>query len=367
MIRHKLAQHLVVVALVLASSIALSGARAADHLDNDDLSRVWSRLDQPVLNGLVSRTWFWGPDPITGLHEEPYADAPDGTRLVIYFDKTRMEINPKAESGSIWRITNGLLATELITGQVQLGDETFVDATSPEISVAGDPDDERGPTYRTLSSVLDADPLPEGTLITQTLSRSGDVGTDQSYGKYDVTAEHYVSETDHTVASVFWDYLRSRGTIYHNGEYLEGPLFENHLYGVGYPLTEAYWTTVRVAGEDQPVLVQAFQRRILTYTPNNPDGWKVEAGNVGRHYRDWRMTLHNLTTEDNSGPKPGHEDKKSGDVEKGDGSKSDECNQKRVDKSDNGTVKQSNEAVIEQDGSGDKKVICNQTNKSVQR
>ena len=36
------------------------------------------------------------------------------------------------------------------------------------------------------------------------------------------------------------------------------------------------------------MLVQAFERRVLTYTPSNSDGWKVEAGNVGRHYYEWR-------------------------------------------------------------------------------
>jgi Tol biopolymer transport system component len=36
------------------------------------------------------------------------------------------------------------------------------------------------------------------------------------------------------------------------------------------------------------VLVQAFERRVLTYTPDNPDGFKVEAGNVGLQYLRWR-------------------------------------------------------------------------------
>ena len=36
------------------------------------------------------------------------------------------------------------------------------------------------------------------------------------------------------------------------------------------------------------VLVQAFERRIVTYTPDNPPGWQVEMGNVGQHYHGWR-------------------------------------------------------------------------------
>ncbi|MBX6342553.1 MAG: CAP domain-containing protein, partial [Thermomicrobiaceae bacterium] len=59
-------------------------------------------------------------------------------------------------------------------------------------------------------------------------------------------------------------------------------------YTVGHPLTEPYWVDTVVAGKPKRVLVQAFERRVLTYTPDNPDGWKVEAGNVGIHYRLWR-------------------------------------------------------------------------------
>ena len=38
------------------------------------------------------------------------------------------------------------------------------------------------------------------------------------------------------------------------------------------------------------VLVQAFERRVLTHAPDNPDGWRVEAGNVGQHYYQWRYS-----------------------------------------------------------------------------
>ncbi|MEZ4570631.1 MAG: hypothetical protein R2849_09955 [Thermomicrobiales bacterium] len=36
--------------------------------------------------------------------------------------------------------------------------------------------------------------------------------------------------------------------------------------------------------------MQCFERRCLTYTPDNAPGWQVEAGNVGQHYYEWRMT-----------------------------------------------------------------------------
>jgi hypothetical protein len=57
---------------------------------------------------------------------------------------------------------------------------------------------------------------------------------------------------------------------------------------VGLPLAEPYWVRSNLAGEATWVLVQAFERRILTYTPINRPEWRVEMGNVGRHYYTWR-------------------------------------------------------------------------------
>lgn len=36
------------------------------------------------------------------------------------------------------------------------------------------------------------------------------------------------------------------------------------------------------------VLIQLFERRVLTHTPSNPDEWRVEMGNTGKHYYIWR-------------------------------------------------------------------------------
>ena len=36
------------------------------------------------------------------------------------------------------------------------------------------------------------------------------------------------------------------------------------------------------------MLIQAFERRVLTYTPGNPAAFQVEMGNIGQHYYDWR-------------------------------------------------------------------------------
>ncbi len=97
-----------------------------------------------------------------------------------------------------------------------------------------------------------------------------------------------VDGIDHTIASVFWEFMNSSGPIEENGQIVTDNLFQHAVYATGYPITEAYWTTIRVGGVEQSVLFQCFERRCLTYTPGNADGWKVEAGNVGLHYYTWR-------------------------------------------------------------------------------
>ena len=36
------------------------------------------------------------------------------------------------------------------------------------------------------------------------------------------------------------------------------------------------------------MLVQLYERRVLTYVPDAPEGFKVQMGNIGQHYYDWR-------------------------------------------------------------------------------
>ncbi|MGA7672435.1 MAG: peptidase S8, partial [Nitrolancea sp.] len=78
------------------------------------------------------------------------------------------------------------------------------------------------------------------------------------------------------------------GTVWNGSANVKGQLFDPTFFATGYPITEAYWAKVKVAGTVKDVLVQCFERRCLTYTPSNPTGWQVEMGNIGRHYYLWR-------------------------------------------------------------------------------
>ena len=97
-----------------------------------------------------------------------------------------------------------------------------------------------------------------------------------------------MSETSHSIANVFSDYLDSQACSTSTGNFRAACSSRPAFYATGYPITEPYWATVKVGGHGEDVLMQCFQRRCLTYTPANPPGWQVEMGNVGRHYYIWR-------------------------------------------------------------------------------
>lgn len=286
---------LTIVTLICLTTLAsglLSAPRARAAADADPaFTRTWTRTDQPVASGAVSRSWIWGPEARTPAVVEPYDEAPGHMRLVQYWDKARMEItDPASDPNASWHVTTGLLATELVTGRVQLGDDEFEDWGPAEVNVAGDQADLSGPTYASFGALLDAPPLAEDAVITQRVSRAGVVSDDADLAAYGVTASERVQEPglDHRVASVFWEFMQSSGLVNDDGELHEAALFENPFYATGFPIAEAYWTTVPVGGESRDVLVQVFQRRVLTYTPANPAAWQVELGNIGQHYLTWR-------------------------------------------------------------------------------
>ncbi|MFN8511966.1 MAG: hypothetical protein U0841_05135 [Chloroflexia bacterium] len=83
---------------------------------------VWERHDRPVYFGQTSRSYTWGGQVSAGIQEN-YKEGPNGKHLVQYFDKSRMEINnPSADKNSPFFVTQGLLARDMIRGEVQEGD-----------------------------------------------------------------------------------------------------------------------------------------------------------------------------------------------------------------------------------------------------
>jgi hypothetical protein len=259
------------------------------------IQETWSRVDRPVATDQVARTWLWGPQDTSFQRTEQYAESPGGKRTVVYFDKSRMEItDPNADPGSSWFVANGLLVVELTSGRLQVGDSDFVQRTPAAINVAGDPDDPGGPTYATFGALTGAAPAAEGVTITERLARDGTLRDESQLASYGITAAHRVTVNgiDHTIAAPFWAFINSSGLVFEDDHYQTDQLFPDAFYATGYPISEAYWARVTLLGTSKDVLIQCFERRCLTYTPDNPDGWKVEAGNVGQHYFAWRYGTH---------------------------------------------------------------------------
>jgi hypothetical protein len=284
-------------AALLAAALLLVcvGPAGAAPVATNFFYRTWSWTDKPVADGVVSRTWMWGPAAFSDAFLEPYDEAPGGFRLVQYYDKSRMEISDPTADEDEWFVTNGLLATELITGQLQLGADHFEQRSPAAVNVAGDADDADAPTYASFSGLLDDYPARPDQVIDRVLFRDGGVAEFvTNVAIYGVRDAWFVPETNHAVASVFWDFMQSSGTVYGyslqfgGGGNIEDSLFPNPFYATGYPITDAYWAYVNVGGVQTDVLIQCFERRCLTYTPSNPAGWQVEAGNVGQHYFRWR-------------------------------------------------------------------------------
>ena len=139
---------------------------------------VWNRTDKPVADrhALV----VLGPAPATGA--KPIGTRRGGSRLVQYFDKSRMEINnPAGDPNSPFFVTNGLLAVEMISGRMQIGDSTYETAQPRRHQRRGDCDD---PTPRPIAAsgawqhLAGRPQAPDrtGQKATATIDRAGTVG-----------------------------------------------------------------------------------------------------------------------------------------------------------------------------------------------
>ena len=212
-------------------------------------------------------------------------------RLVQYFDKTRMEINNPAKPQEV---TNGLLVVEMIEGRIQVGDASFIDAQSRRSKqllairprsirpVRPMPRSAQSPfrsTARRRHNVSDRPPPPCSAAMAQSARTPG-------LARYGVTIGAYDDTLGHNVPKVFTDFFAQRGIIY-DGTFREGAVIDA-IFAMGLPISEPYWARVKVGGVERDVLMQAFQRRVMTYTPSNSAGFQVEMGNVGQHYLRWR-------------------------------------------------------------------------------
>ncbi len=250
-----------ILGVALALVLMLPSLSAAGFA-NDAFKALWAKTDANP----GGKTYIWGPSPFTDGLPEDYKEA-GGKRIVQYFDKGRMEL------GANGTITAGLLTVELITGKQQNGDTTFVPRDPAKVPVAGDPDN-AFPTYADLAKVQAAEQNTNGKPVTKQYKSDGSFGTYDTKGDPQAVTAGFDDTTKHNLPKAFADFRNA-------------PDFGG-LSAIGLAITEPIWATVKVGGMQKDVLMQGFERRVLTYTPSNPDGFRVEYGNIGRAYYAWR-------------------------------------------------------------------------------
>ena len=278
----------VVLSLTLLGPIAPAWVAAQSFAD-PAFRATWERTDKPVADGTVKRSFYWGPSPLQG-QSEPYAEGVGGKRNVHYFDKSRMEINnPSGNPNDPFYVTNGLLTVELMTGRMQVGNNSFTERYPAHIPLASDTDDTQAPTYASFAKLMVESENKMGQRVVNRLERHGTVKTEVQGGVGPETVTHYEPATGHNVPSVFKTFLDQQGPVWVGGKLQTARLSDPWFYTTGFPITEAYWARVKIAGRrDTDVLIQAYQRRVLTYVPSFAAEFQVQMGNIGLHYYDWR-------------------------------------------------------------------------------
>jgi hypothetical protein len=166
--------------------------------------------------------------------------------------------------------------------------------------MTGDFGDTTAPTYFAFQGVSNTQAgnhnatNRNGQSATETIDRDGKVGNDPS--KASVNGVKFVHfENNHNVPAIFWDFLNSSGPVYNaNGQVVNEQLITPWFYASGLPISEPYWAKARIRGTMTDVLVQAYERRAMTYVPTNDKGFQVEMANIGQHYFDWRYRNYGI-------------------------------------------------------------------------
>ncbi|MDB5078618.1 MAG: hypothetical protein JWP00_542 [Chloroflexi bacterium] len=298
------------LAILLVCNLILvpATAEAATPDQVASFRQLWARTDDLVYDGVVSRSWVWGPEPLNPSYKDRYRYSASGTyfeRAFRHYDKGRMEIDARQPVNSKWYIRGGTLVKELVSGRTQtseVGEQRTLNpinvATPAQIPVVGDAQvTSDTPTYATFTDYSFVNgvrsPSRVGQSVSKLINRNADtVLYDPGDPMAQITA--YEEATGHNIPRAFTDYFARQGMVLDaRRNKVTEPLFDPvHVFG--YPITEPYWARVLVGGKSKMVMLQLFERRVLSYTPSNPAEWQVEMGNVGQHYLAWR-SMNELT------------------------------------------------------------------------
>src|SRR4051794_2232925 len=257
--------------LILTTIGTFMDVGAATSFASPAFQEQWNSVESVIPN-------FWGPlatasDGQAESYVQGSYNGQSGKRLVQYFDKARMEQTIPSSP-----VTNGLLAVEMKTGQLQLGDSSFEQRAAANIGLAGDPNTP-GPTYASLAQLAEKSPQAAGSVNLSYNAATNGFATQNPAVDPALNYGAYISDPGgrygQNVPQTFVNFLNS----------IPG----GYMSAMGYPISPAFAANVQVANVPNVVVViQAFQRKVLTYTPTNPTGFQVEFGNIGQHYNTWR-------------------------------------------------------------------------------
>lgn len=179
--------------------------------------------------------------PLSGLVEI------DG-RAAQYFEKGRLEDHRGAVTDAQWAFMYGRLTAELIADSDRQA--LPVNATG---TTYGDLKQRTLPMYRQpvpADFTTGTHELPEGVFV--------------PYEPQLRAAPGYI------VPAYFWQYI-NQTRLFPGG----------WLHDLGLPMTDALVADTVKDGKPRQIMMQAFERTILTYDPLNPPAWQIERGNIG--------------------------------------------------------------------------------------
>ncbi|MFW6075209.1 MAG: hypothetical protein ACOC9Y_06415, partial [Chloroflexota bacterium] len=280
---------LIIVAISLGTVIALGGSGHGQQADEEtvlgevreNIHDIWEVTDGPISRGESARAWVWGPEPLASS-TETYPGSPDGLRRFVYFDKGRLDIlDLERDPDDPWYAVGGLLVSEMLAGRIQLGVDRYVDYATPDISITGDAGQAEPVTYADLArySIVHPDDLlsrselayladeteagdRSGAPVTTLLEPDGGL-VPGGESNHDVTLGEFDPVTELNIAAPFATWADQQEL--------------SRLYLLGRPVTAPYWIDTVENGEPIRVLIQAFERRIMMYTPGGREGWQVES------------------------------------------------------------------------------------------
>lgn len=163
-----------------------------------------------------------------------------------YFEKGRIEDHRSATADPHWAFMYGRLTAELM----QRTPSYPVNATS---ITYGDLERAAQPSRR--------HPAPRGLTSGTTEVRDG------IFIPFDPQLR---ASSGYVVPLYFWNYINQAG-LFPGG----------WLHDIGLPMTDAFLVNTVKNGEQRQIMMQAFERTVLTYDPRNPLDWQVERGNIG--------------------------------------------------------------------------------------